>query len=54
LFVAAFFPHVLDVTQRREILVGDALNDETTALRFPFQPTRRHAAVGKRNFSGTL
>jgi hypothetical protein len=54
LFVAAFFPHFLNVTQCREILIRNTFDHEPTALRFPAQSRCRHAAIGKRDFSGTL
>jgi hypothetical protein len=41
---AAFFPHLLDVTQGRELLSGNHLNRESTAQSFAAQTGNRHPA----------
>jgi hypothetical protein len=47
LIVATFFPHLLDVVQRRKLFVRNRLDNEMPLVRFAPQPCGLQAAIWK-------
>jgi hypothetical protein len=45
---AAFFPHLLDVSERREVLVGYLDDHQIAAISFLPKATYSHSAEGER------
>jgi hypothetical protein len=51
---AALPPHSLDLSQRDEILPGNALDDQAPALVFSPQSTSSHRAIGESKRGGYI